>query len=161
MLNFLYALPFPTRLKPWGTLTCAAQGAVGFAGTDGRRTRYCFIIANKDSANPLELRSSNHVSWTTIWPSVTLAFFIADDIEVYNPHASASVQYQVGELFLDEGMAVPSGGRATQFGPQGGVPAGGGSSPGGGGGAPSGGGSYSGGGSGYTGGGGSGSIKAF
>lgn len=121
MLNFQYVLPFPTRSKASGTKTLAATSADSYAGTNARQKRLVFLISNLDTSNPLKIRNALGVIKTTVWPSVTLSFPYSEDIEVYNPHASASVQYEVDELFLDEGTSY--GNRAGTNEPTGGAPA--------------------------------------
>lgn len=147
--SVVFSKPFRTRSKMSGTVTLAALGADAYSGQDAREDRFCLIVTNLEASggNSLKWRkaSGGKAIGGTIFPASNIILILSEDIEIYNPNAGASVNYEVTEEFYDPGAY--SGQTEQQF--SAGSPASGGSNGG-----TSGGGSYGGGGGGtYYGGG--------
>lgn len=103
---FLFVRPFPLRIRASGTIALAAGSSDLYSGSDARQDRYQFICTNLSTTLDLKLLDERGVPFMTIFPRTALTLLTNQNISVYNADPGTAVNYEVCELFFDEGTAA-------------------------------------------------------
>lgn len=101
-MDSVFIKPFPVRPSATGTLTLASGATDSYSGVNARQNRRTFIITNCSATLAIKVQISNAVNGITIWPQTNIGLDCDADFLVYNPNGN-SVDYEVLELFYDEG----------------------------------------------------------
>lgn len=96
---------YPSRLVASGTQTLAADSVMIFEGRLNGQSRRQFIVTNLHAALPLKLcvPDSFQTPFATVQALTSFTVETSADICVLNPAAAATVDFEVGEVFYDEG----------------------------------------------------------
>ena len=102
-LDQFYFVPFPSRIKASDTYSLAATTKYNCPGQVGRMTRRQLIVTNLSATLDVKIRTANSINLMTVFPRTALTVVSTDDLNVYNPNASA-IDVEICEVMHDEGF---------------------------------------------------------